>query len=381
MKYFLTFILWSSFTLFGFSQNFVEIKISEKPNQDSQLYVLEENLSLGNEEPTPKIYQPTSSMSVDQNGNIYIIDENRIKKFDPTGDFICYIGNRGQGPGETYYPSIERIINDTLVVGQGESWSGTRKYELFHLDGTYIKRLYWPVVSHVLQPKEIKSINRFIETNKLLFISSAKEHKGIHVYSSIKLGLVKTNGDFIKELLYEAEPWITEIQIGSSGAGYPFTLQQCKIQIQNNKIYVLSTTGSEVYIYSVQGTLLKKLIFQKKGKKITNEDKTRYIKNFPTDPEFEEMVRKGGFPNRKPLFSDMIVSEMDQIWLKKGDNFGNYRFSTQGYSIVTANGEYLADQITPIEIKAVQQYQIYGFLVTDDDLVIFKRFQLRENTN
>ena len=47
-----------------------------------------------------------SDIAIDDQGNIYILDagNHRIQKFGADGKYITTIGNRGQGPGEFYFP-------------------------------------------------------------------------------------------------------------------------------------------------------------------------------------------------------------------------------------------------------------------------------------
>ena len=47
-----------------------------------------------------------SDIIIDSKGFIYILDSgnHRIQKFDSDGKYITTIGNKGQGPGEFYYP-------------------------------------------------------------------------------------------------------------------------------------------------------------------------------------------------------------------------------------------------------------------------------------
>jgi len=92
------------------------IEIDNISKQLENYFQYEEILSLGAEEPEPKLYQPLDCL-VDKNGNLYFSDEGRIKKFDSMGNFLQYIGNKGEGPGEIYWPSLEQTVGDSLIVG------------------------------------------------------------------------------------------------------------------------------------------------------------------------------------------------------------------------------------------------------------------------
>ena len=65
------------------------------PKYTEPLYEIEELLSLGGEEPEPKLYQPFGDCLVDDEGNIFFSDEDRIKKFDSDGNFLQFIGRPG----------------------------------------------------------------------------------------------------------------------------------------------------------------------------------------------------------------------------------------------------------------------------------------------
>ena len=132
----LTFLVVFLFASFAFSQNFivetrddgVKICINKNgPSSDKQLYRFKETLSLGGEEPSPKLYMPSQCL-VDGIGIMYVVDEKMIKKIDPNGNDIVFISKVGNGPGELRNPRLICIYNDTLITHDFSS----KYFELFY---------------------------------------------------------------------------------------------------------------------------------------------------------------------------------------------------------------------------------------------------------
>jgi len=72
--------------------------------------------------------------------NIYILDKYdlTIKKYDFKGNYICKIGQRGQGPGEYTSARSFTIVNDsTIIVSDQER----KIYPIFDTEGNFINNL------------------------------------------------------------------------------------------------------------------------------------------------------------------------------------------------------------------------------------------------
>ena len=85
-------------------------------------------------------------ISNDSSGNIYVSNsrEHRILKFDPSGNLLAKIGQKGQGPGEFISPKRVMPRKDFVVVHD------SRNYRIQFLDqnGNYVKsfkvyKIYW----------------------------------------------------------------------------------------------------------------------------------------------------------------------------------------------------------------------------------------------
>ncbi len=355
----------------------VEICVnSGGPKYSEPLYDIEETLSLGGEEEDLKLFQPMDFL-IGDDSTIYISDDNRIKIFDYDGEFLQYIGNRGEGPGEVNYPSLYKIFGDSLIVGQGR-WRGKRKYELFDLNGKFINRIYLPTVEKKLIPEGGNRVDFLLRNKTFLFYSSHSWEQEEYQLSSFSYGLVDYQGKLIRDLNLELRDYPSVILIRTEntrgGMARPYMLG-IKIKHFECLLYALLPEGKEIWVFGQSGNLKQKILLDIKRQPITHEEreKIKAARNQPNDP-FQ--IKDRHFPDYKPHACDFIVDDNRNIWLRKGKDYYNFGKEPTTYIIIDENGEYIADQILPIRLSVVKNNHAYGFIMTEDDLRIFKRYKL-----
>ncbi len=76
------------------------------PKGSAAKIVLKQEVSIGVGKFDEDRFGELTSMDVDNDGNIYILDgkEKKIKVFDSAGKFVKKFGEEGQGPGELNLP-------------------------------------------------------------------------------------------------------------------------------------------------------------------------------------------------------------------------------------------------------------------------------------
>lgn len=111
------------------------------PLHPDKSVTFEEELSVGGEE-YDMLFRP-QGFNVDQNENIYITDmqDQSIKVFDPSGEFIRTIGQKGEGPGEFAFIGRMTFLPDGRLMVMD---SRARRLNLFDSYGTYIDSHHWP---------------------------------------------------------------------------------------------------------------------------------------------------------------------------------------------------------------------------------------------
>jgi hypothetical protein len=354
--------------------------VSGIPEIDEQHYGIEEVLSIGGEEPVPALFMPNEVL-VDNNEYLYFRDEDRIKKFSPNGKFIKMIGNKGQGPGEIDYPKFEGIVNDLLVVGQYMyTGGGGFRSEAFNLNGDHVRRIHHPLIKEGFFPKARNNYVNYIDDNKFLFYSNLVEaNSDGKEYTDTKYGFVDSEGKVIKELMFEIDPILTGYRFDGGWTSRPLTMSGCSVYPAEDKIYLLSPTGKDIYIYDTEGEILQVFRLDMIAPDVEQEEKDITMERFRqfSTPERLSAVT---IPDKKPAVYKIYVDDKDQIWLTKGDTF-DYNLLKKDYTyiILSESGKYIGTQTSPMKISCVKNNHSYGILTTEEGFRIFKKYKLIEN--
>ncbi|KPK96174.1 hypothetical protein AMJ80_01480 [bacterium SM23_31] len=120
-------------------------------------------------------------IDVDNEDNIYVLDEDKIKVFDKNGVEKTIFGGHGQGPGEFTYPKKLSINSEGLLTVLDQD-----KINIFSADNKFIKRnrprfeqLYINYIKEkALLNFKIQSVYSLNETERILSLTPAKELKG-----------------------------------------------------------------------------------------------------------------------------------------------------------------------------------------------------------
>jgi len=114
------------------------VKNPKEPIYDGAVLELTEDLMLtGSEEDEEQMFQSINTMDVDEQGTMYILDEQagNIKVFGSDGNFLQSIGKKGPGPGEFGLPiSLAITPEHNIVVND----LGQRKLLYFDRNGKYL---------------------------------------------------------------------------------------------------------------------------------------------------------------------------------------------------------------------------------------------------
>ena len=117
------------------------VRNPKEPIYSEPVLELTEDLVVeGSEETEERMFQSISMLDVDEEGRLYILDEQagNIKVFDRDGGFTKTIGRKGQGPGEFGLPISLTLTPDRQIIVND---MGQRKILFFDRDGKYLKQL------------------------------------------------------------------------------------------------------------------------------------------------------------------------------------------------------------------------------------------------
>lgn len=361
------------------SENGVQISInSDGPKFSEPIYNIEETLSLGGEEPTPKLYQPNSFI-VDDNGALYFTDENRVKKFDKNGTFLQYIGRKGQGPGEVFYPKLIHIFGDTLYIKQGQGRADfLNAYYVFKTNGEFIEKKTPSLPLESLLVSGMNSFYCYLNQNETLYCSRLDSRKGDLSISRYAFGLINQSTSHIIQLKIpemEVEPFfIADSKRGRVVFRRPYILQKPNFDM-HKQLYCLLPSGEEIFTINFDGKIINKIILDLPKLPVTINEKDS-IKSLGFYKRMGVKIKNSHIPLSKPLVCDMVISDDGYIWLKHGNEINIYNKTMITYRILDPKGEYLCDQILPLDLKEIKERQAYGFERNEDGLLIFKRLRL-----
>ena len=122
----------------------------------------------------------------DKDGNIIILDHNRMWKFSRTGQFIKKWSRQGHGPGEITNPRSFYILNDTIHVVDSP------KIKKFDISGNFISDIN--VVNYSDFPSDIfASCEGYLIGKKVGFdVDTKMKTDKIMMYEHKELKVIKT---------------------------------------------------------------------------------------------------------------------------------------------------------------------------------------------
>lgn len=117
------------------------VRNPKEPMYSAPVLELTEDLLIeGSEEVEERMFQSINMLDVDEEGRLYILDEQagNIKVFDRDGGFTKTIGRKGQGPGEFGLPISLTLAPDRQIIVND---MGQRKLLFFDRDGNYLEQI------------------------------------------------------------------------------------------------------------------------------------------------------------------------------------------------------------------------------------------------
>ncbi len=277
-----------------------------------------------------------------------------IYKFNPEGTYVAKFGQKGQGPGDFYYPGSLSILDSRhLVVGEDPSM---RRISLFDFDGNFIKLL---------------------KTNNSSFYPTALKNGKI-AYTTSKFGPGENSSQIfttviIKDVKTEREKAVYEINreekhtILEGGRRFISVVESGEViitQTKDENLVVGLTTSPELKIYSPEGELIQAFRLKMDPIPVTRDYIRKYkesiIRNWEEqkfNQRMVEAVKKSSLDNLfdeyVPYYKEILVdSEGNMLIFKNTDCFEDCLEIFQVYS---SEGQYICDVI--IE-KGIYDFQI-----------------------
>ncbi len=360
--------------------------INTLPSEDISLFYLEETLSIGGEE-NPKVFQP-SGLAVDNEGQIYISDDGRIKVFSESGEFLRFISRSGDGPKEVRKPSIWKIIDDTIFV-QPCSWSGPRRVQKFLLDGRWIGYEQQPLeynVDYLPDGQVFPSFSRYCGQDRWFFEYFVDRREGDFIYRTARYGIFDCRRHKTIQLDLEPLEWrdrfVYSSKPGSTTRGsIPFTGGSPRLAVHGDTLAVLSKDGDELMLYDGNIKRFLTVRFNFSGDPVTSKDRerlrNRILKN--CNPRAYEFYRRVPFAKRRNLFSSVHWYDDGLLWLSRDKSWDIDEEKGNQYIILNKSGQVLGQQLLPFYPSLISGNCIYGVVPNEEGEPVVKRFNLIRN--
>ena len=244
-----------------------------------------------------------SDVSVDKNGNIYIVDSgnHRIAVFDDAGEHISFISGKGQKQGELLNPVGIDVAENNIYVADKDN----HRIQIFDLDGTYKKNIILRPGNKLIRPVDI-AVNKKL---KLLYITGNNNHK-VMVY------------DYSGKLLHQ---W------GGEGTNRGEFRYPATISLFHNNEYIVDVLNSRVQIFNTKGELqsiagewgvLPGQLFRPKGVALDNKGNI-YISDsylgviqvFSNDTRFRYVLADNGKPYKFTSPSGITIDKQNRLYV------------------------------------------------------------------
>jgi len=327
----------------------------EEPFYGNLEIVLEQDLSIGNEEDDNYLFYRAYGMDVDSQGNIYVMDTGnfRIQKFNSAGEYLQTIGKKGQGPGE--FDRMQSFYIDeenNLYVSSG------MKIQIFNERGEFVKSipLTFQINDFWISPDDFiyclaYSFNEGESSGRVVKVDmKGKEAKEIDRFGGRKIVTRKSGGQtaaFILSHSYNHSMHLVPFQY--KGLIYAYSAEY--------SLFHLNSMGELDFIIKKNEPYPS--ISKREKDKIIQDSKDSMSDRGQEWPAgvIEEACQ---FPEHRPLFSDLAVDEKGRIYVRRVRSVLEEE-ETREFDIFSAEGYYLYEteiDFSPSLIKNGFVYRI-----------------------
>jgi len=328
------------------------------PEGTQSKIILKEEFSIGEGEYDEDMFAELTSMDVDSDGNIYILDrkDKKVKIFDSSGKFVKKFGKDGQGPGEMYMPiSIQVTHNNEIVIGD----AANQRLMFFSLEGEFQREMSTALKAQSLilplfdmQGDIIGQQVKVTEENQIL--------REVRKYDS------ELNSLFT----------ITSIDITSivQGKINPFELVFFYQLGKDNTIYCSNPNEYEVKVLNTDGKLVKRILKGYDSVKVTEKDKEEFFERVGEVPA--QVKDRIEFPKVYPPYQNFTLDEEEmRLFVRtfeKGKEEGEFFLD-----VFDVEGRYIAKIPLKGEPRVWKGKKLYAVEEDEDGFQILKVYSVQ----
>ncbi len=303
------------------------------------------------------MFDKIQDIALDSNGNIYLIDSNRVVKYSCEGKFINEIGRKGQGPGEFISP-LKLFLNESdqlYINDQGKI------IVVYNKDGQFIRNIK---LNFLIPSFPVSARKFYIDKKGNIFAMTRK-----YAESGIRMELIKSdrNGKVIKSLCYFNE---NEVKFKINGGGgvaggifHPYS-QNCYFQVILDSYLVFSHNMEYKFtIYNMEGEIISIFTLSDIPQLISKKEQNLLGKNLK-------------FPPYRPFFSDILSDGKGRIYVIRSKSITD-RTKEVNIDIFSKSGQYMYKSKLPFQPKLIKNNLIITVENDESDLRNIKIFSIK----
>jgi len=290
----------------------------------------------------------------DKNGNVFLLDRDRILQYDNQGIFVKAFGKKGEGPGEYQWP-INIFIHD-----QGDVYVNDRGriLHVFDRDGKFLRRI------NLNFSIPIEESRFYVDKNENIFALKREMSE-----SGLDKVLVKADkSGTIQKSLMAAKDRETQVK-SSGGVGgvmggiiHPYSERMLICPIQDAFVCYGNNLKYELNIFDLDGNLKMIISKRESASSISEEEKRKFGK---------EAV----FPAHRPFYSKILSDEEGRIYVIRTKSVLDNNPKTV-IDIFGSSGQYLYRTEVSFKPVAIMNGSFYSIEQDENQMRTVKKWTM-----
>ncbi len=326
------------------------------PKGSAAKIVLKQEFSIGVGKFDEDRFGELTSMDVDNDGNIYVLDgkEEKIKIFDSAGKFVKKFGEEGWGPGELNVPvSLQVTPAGEIVIGD----AAKQEFIFFSLGGKFLREMSTAMKAPGLVLPLFDSQGNIVG------------QQIVQAEGKVRLEVRKYDRE-LNLLFTMASVDITGVTKGKID---PFRIKFSYQFGKDNSIYCGDLDKYEIKVFSPEGKLIKRILKDYVPVKLTEKDKEEFFGRIPEiGPLAKEIIK---FSKVFPPYQNFTMDEQWRLFVRtfeKGKDKGEYYLD-----VFDEEGKYLAKFSFKGEPRVWRGSKLYAMEEDDSGFRTLKIYSVR----